>query len=217
MGSCDTPKIGLFVIVTVNGADAGFISCQDPPQLIGLSVPPGHQAHITFTNGSPLGQPDADVDWRLAAYAWTPPATVRAAPAAPRLPHSYTGANTTNGYGQAPRRLVASRSGDWPGDRTATITVTYHRGRSLDISVVCAGAIASRLQVSFQVDGSRSQQVPCTAWTPGLPPTDTSTLVGQAGVPVTLTFRFQAPSPDTAAAYAKRAASWVVAVYEEQT
>jgi hypothetical protein len=216
MGSCDTPKLGLFVMVTVNGADAGFISCQDPPQLIGLSVPPGHQAHITFTNGSPLGQPDADVDWRLAAYAWTPPATVRAAPAAPRLPHSYTGANTTNGYGQAPRRLVASRSGDWPGDRTATITVTYHRGRSLDISMVCAGAIGGRLRVTMLVDGQGSDAVPCTSTAPG-GSQSSSTVGGRNGVPVTLTFRFQAPSPDTAAAYAKRAASWAIGVYEERT
>jgi hypothetical protein len=37
-------------------------------------------------------------------------------------------------------------------------------------------------------------------------------------VPITLTFRIQAPGPNTAASdYAKRAASWTIAIYEEQT
>jgi hypothetical protein len=33
---------------------------------------------------------------------------------------------------------------------------------------------------------------------------------------MTLTFRIAAPDPATAAAYAKRAASWTIAVYEEE-
>jgi hypothetical protein len=217
MASCNDPASGVFIGVKVNGVIAGLIRCQDPPQLMGLSVRPGLKVHITFVRGSSLGLPDMDTGWQFAAYAWTPPATLRAAPAEPRLPSSYTGNNTTAGYGTAPRRLIASRSGNWPGDRTATFTVTYHRGRNIDVSVVCAGAIADRLQVSFQVDGSGSQAVPCKSWTPGQPPEETTSVSGRAGVPLTLTFRIQAPSPDTAAAYAKRAASWTIAVYEEQT
>jgi hypothetical protein len=218
MAACDAPKSSISIGVKVNGVLAGFISCQQAPQLMGLSVRPGEKVRITFARASSFGLPDINAGWRFAAYAWKPPATARAAPPEPRLPPSYTGANTTKGFGQAPRRLIASRSGDWPGDRTATFTVTYHRGRGIDVSVVCAGTIASRLQVSFQVDGSRGgTQVPCKSWTPGQPTEETTSVSGRAGVPITLTFRFLAPSPDTAAAYAKRAASWTIAVYEEQT
>jgi hypothetical protein len=176
-------------------------------------VHPGEQARITFTGAAPLGSPD--VHWRLAAYAWTPPATARPAPAVPRLPLSYTGPNTTAGHGNALRRLVASRSGDWPADRTATFTLTY-RGRSLDVSMVCAGAIASQLQVSIQVDGSGDQPVTCTSTAPGSPQS-ASSVAGRNGIPITLTFRIQVPRGYPAAAYAKRAASWTIAVYEEQT
>jgi hypothetical protein len=215
MASCDKPASGFFVLVKVNGTSVGILTCQSTPQLLGLPVRPGQQARITFTGALALGSPD--VHWRLAAYAWTPPAVARPASPVPRLPDSYTGPNTTAGHGNALRRLVASRSGDWPGDRTATFTLTYHRGRSLDVSMVCAGAIASRLQVSFQVDGSGGQQVPCTSTAPGSPQSG-STIGGRPGKPITLTFRIQAPGPGTAAAaYAKRAASWVIAVYEEQT
>jgi hypothetical protein len=217
MASCEDPASGVFIGVKVNGVMAGLIRCQDPPQLMGLSVRPGLVAHITFVRGSSLGLPDIDTGWQFAAYAWTPPAALRAAPAEPRLPPSYIGPNTTAGQGTASRRLIASRSGDWPGDRTATFTVTYHRGRNIDVSVVCAGAIATRLQVSFQVDGSKGQVVPCKSWTPAQPPQETTTISGRADVPITLTFRFQAPSPATAAAYAKRAASWTIGIYEEQT
>jgi hypothetical protein len=216
MASCDDPTDNILIGVKVNGVVAGLIGCQQTPQLLGLSVRPGQEARITFVRASSFGLPDIKTGWRFAAYAWTPPAIPRAAPAAPRLPRSYTGPNTTAGHGTAPRRLVASRRGDWPGDRTATFTVTYHRGRHIDVSVVCAGAIATRLQVSFQVDGSGGQVVPCKSWTPGQPPEETTSVSGRAGVPITLTFRIQAPGPD-AAAYAKRAASWTIAVYEEQT
>jgi hypothetical protein len=214
MASCDRPTSGYFVLVEVNGAAAGLLTCQDPPQPIGLPVRPGEQARITFTGAAALGSPD--VHWRLAAYAWTPPATARPAPAAPRLPLSYTGPNTTAGYGNALRRLVASRSGNWPGDRTATFTLTYHRGRSLDISLVCTGAIASRLQVNMQVDGTWGQPVPCTSTAPESPQSG-SAIGARPGKPITLTFRIQAPRGYAAAAYAKRAASWTIAVYEEQT
>lgn len=214
MASCDDPMDHSLIGVKVNGVVAGLISCQQTPQLLGLSVRPGQEARITFVRASSFGLPDIKTGWRFAAYAWTPPAIPRAAPAAPRLPRSYTGPHTTAGHGTAPRRLVASRSGDWPGDRTATFTLTY-RGRSLDISMVCAGAIASRLQVILQVDGSRGQAVPCTSTAPGGSQSG-SAISGRNGKPITLTLHIQAPGPDPAA-YAKRAASWTIAVYEEQT
>ncbi|HET9970692.1 MAG TPA: hypothetical protein VFQ68_20825 [Streptosporangiaceae bacterium] len=80
-----------------------------------MPVRPGQLARITFFRISGLGLPRADTGWRFAAYAWKPPATVRTAPAAPRLPHSYTGPDTTAGQGTALRRLVASRSGGLAG------------------------------------------------------------------------------------------------------
>jgi hypothetical protein len=139
-----------------------------------------------------------------------------AAPPEPRLPLSYTSYNTTTGHGMAVRRLIASRSGDWPGDRTATVTVPYRR-RNLDISIVCAGAIAGRLQVSMQVDGTNAHtQMPCTSWTPGQQPPDSTGILGRTGIPMTLTFRIQAPTTFTAG-YAKRAASWTIAIYEEES
>jgi hypothetical protein len=217
MASCNDPESSILIGVKVNGTAAGFIRCQDPPQLMGLSVRPGQQARITFVRASSLGLPDKSTGWRFAAYEWKPPATARPAPTVPRLPRSYTGPNTTAGHGTALRRLVASRSGDWPGDRTTTFTLTYHGGRSLDISLACAGTIGSRLQVTTLVDGQGTGAVPCTAWTPGQPPPDSSGGGGRNGKPITLTFRIQAPSSYFAADYAKGAASWTIAVYEEQT
>jgi hypothetical protein len=215
MGACDAPQSGAFVAVKVNGVLATYIKCQKSPQLIGLPVGPGHQADITFTEGSIPGLPFGNADWRFAAYQWIPPVTARAAPPEPRLPLSYTGDNTTIGQGMALRRMIASRSGDWPGDRTVTVTVPY-RGRNLDISIVCAGAIAGRLQVSLQVDGSNSHtEVPCISWTPGQQPQDSTGVSGRVGIPMTLTFRIQAPGTFTAD-YAKRAASWTIAIYEEE-
>lgn len=217
MAGCDVPGSDAFVSVKVNGVVASFVKCQQPPQLIGLSVRPGREASITFQD-SISGPPKVDANWRFAVYEWKPPGTVRAAPPAPRLPLTYTSYNTTTGHGMALRRLIASRSGDWPGDRTATFTVTY-RGRNLDISTVCAGAIAGRLQVSYQVDGAdgvKSQAVPCTPWTPGQQPQASTSIGGRVGIPLTLTFRIQAPSSFTAADYAKRAASWTIAIYEEE-
>ena len=207
MAACDAPKSNAFIDVKVNGADAGVIVCQDKPQLIGLPVRPGREAHITVYSTSALGRPPGKkIGWQLAAYTWTPSATIRPAPAAPRLPRSYP-RNTTNGQGTGPRRLLASRSGDWPGDRTGSFTVTYH-GRQLDISLACAGAVGSQLQVSIRIHDS-SQELSCSH-------TSQLSTAGAAGQPVTVTFRIQAPSPYTAADYAKRAASWTIAAYDEQ-
>jgi hypothetical protein len=217
MISCDDPRGSILIGVKVNGTLAGLIECQDPPQLMGLPVRPGQQARITFVRASSLGLPDIKTGWRFAAYAWTPPATVRPAPAVPRLPQRYTGPNTTAGHGNAVRKLVATRSGTWPGDRTATFTLVYHGGRNIDISIACAGTIGGRLQVARLIDGQKTDAVPCSSWTPGQAPPDSSSVVGRNGKPITLTFRIQAPSPYAAADYAKRAASWTVAVYEEQT
>jgi hypothetical protein len=215
MAACDAPKSGALVGVKVNGVAASLVKCQEPPQLIGLSVRPGRQADITFIHGSLPGLPNVNANWRFAAYEWKPPSAARTAPPEPRLPLSYTDYNTTTGQGKALRRLIASHSGNWPGDRTATFTVPY-RGRSIDVSMVCAGAVADRLQVSFQVDGEGSQAVPCTSWTPGQQPQASTSIGGRVGIPMTLTFRIQAPSPLTAADYAKRAASWTIAIYEEE-
>ena len=60
------------------------------------------------------------------------------------------------------------------------------------------------------VDGSGSDTVPCASW-------DGSVGGGRNGKPITFTFRIQAPDSYTAAAYAKRAASWTIAIYEEQS
>ncbi len=214
MAACDSPGSGS-VSVTVNGAVAGVVGCTNPPQLIGLSVRPGRPADITFTRFPVSGLPAARASWWFAVYEWKPPATIKAAPPVPRLPLSYTGYNTTTGHGKALRRLIATRSGDWPSDRTATFTVRP-RGRNLDIAVACSGAIADRLQVTTLIDGHGGSTLPCTSWTSGKQPPDNSGVGGRAGIPLTLTFRIQAPSPATATAYAKRAASWTIAIYEEE-
>jgi hypothetical protein len=222
MGTCDAPGSGAAIAVKVNGTFAGFIECQGSPRGIGVSVPPGHWADITLLPGSAFGLPAATANWRLATYTWTPPATARAAPAVPHLRRSYTGPDTTTGHGNAPRRLIASRSGDWPADRTATFTLTY-RGRNLDVSIACAGFTGDRLLVSLSVNGRGSETAPCTSWRPedqaknGYTLNRQNTLNGQDGGLIKLTFRIEAPSPYAAAAYAKRAASWTIAVYEEQT
>jgi len=216
MGACTNPDSGVTLDVAVNGTLAGVIQCQQP-QPVAVSVPPGRKAVITFVvdRGSSFSFPDVHASWKLAAYAWTPPATVGAAPAEPRLPQSYTGPNTTTGHGNAVRHLIESRSGDWPADRTATFHLTY-RGRDLDVNVFCAGLIGSRLLVTTSIHGG-STTTPCTTWSPRNLAQYASILNRQNGTSITLTVRIQAPSPDTAAAYAKRPASWTIAVYEEQT
>lgn len=216
MAACDAPGSGAAIVVKVNGAFASLIECQDSPQAIGLSVRPGHRAVITFIPGSASGLSVITANWRFATYAWTPPATVHAAPAVTRLPRSYTGPNTTTGHGQALRRLIASRSGDWPADRSATLTLTY-RGRNLDLSIACAGAIGDRLLITMDVNGRGSETEPCMSWPLSAQAQNVFTLNGQNGKLLKLTFRIQAPSPYATAAYAKRAASWIIAAYEEQT
>lgn len=216
MAACDAPRSGAAVEIEVNGVAAGGFGCPGTPQLAGLSVRPGRQAGITFVKVPMMaGVPEVKASWRFAVYEWKPPASARPAPPVPRLPARYTGNNTTTGHGKALRREIASRSGDWPGGRTATFTVTYH-GRNLDISLACSGAIAGRLQAAMFVDGRAAGDVPCTSWTPGDPPPDSSAFGGRTGIADTLTFRIQAPSPYTAAAYAARAASWTISIYEEE-
>jgi hypothetical protein len=217
MAACDAPESHIFIGVKVNGTLAALITCQPTPQTMGVSVRPGQVAHVTFVRASSLGLPDMNADWQFAAYAWKPPATVHAAPAAPRLPRSFTGPNTTAGHGTALRRLVASRSGDWPGDRTVTVTVPGGTG-NFDVSMVCAGAIAGRLQVSLRSPGMKGDVTPCRTWTPGQDTAnDQTSIVAEKGKPLTLILRIEAPSGYAAAGYAKRAASWTLAVYEEQT
>lgn len=216
MGACDAPDQGDIVIVKVDGVTSGLIGCERTPRLTRLSVHPGRAARITFVRIAAASRPAARTDWRFAVYEWTPPATLRPAPAAPRLPRSYAGQNTVTGQGSARWRLAAGRSGDWPGDRTVTITVPAGTG-NFGVSVFCAGAIAGRLQVSVSSPGMKGSQTSCPAWVgPGQQQSGQILTGAPAGRPMTLTFRFQAPSPATAAAYAKRAASWTIAVYEEQ-
>jgi hypothetical protein len=216
MAGCDLPGNHILIDVKVNGADAGLIECQATPQLLGMPVRPGRVAHITFVRAASLGLPDMNADWQFAAYAWKPPVTAPPAPAAPRLPQSYTGPNTSVGHGNALRKLIASRSGTWPDDQTATFTFTYHAGHSLDISTVCAGPIGDRLQVSHDLDDFRgSEAFPCTLAGPRQLDSGTSSLSGRNGKPITLTYHIKAPKY-FAADYAKRAASWTIAVYEEQ-
>jgi hypothetical protein len=221
MGSCDLPHSHALMGVEVNGKIVSVVQCQDPPQLIGLPVRPGQKIRITFVGEARLGLPglpDLRTDWQFAAYTWQPPATDRPAPAAPRLPRSYTGPNTTAGHGNALRKLVASRSGTWPRDRTARFTLIYHGGHNLDIATICAGLIGGRLQVSHEIDGSGGGDADsCTPAGPGQLGNGGSDLSGVNGKPITLTFRIQAPSSSFAADYAKRPASWTIAIYEEQS
>ena len=73
MATCDHRQGTTFVLVTVNGSDAGFADCQGPERLTGVLVHPGQRARITFAAGSPIGSRIAG--WQFAAYAWTPPAS----------------------------------------------------------------------------------------------------------------------------------------------
>jgi hypothetical protein len=217
MAACTSPASGAMLEVKIGGTVAGSLRCQQP-EPIAVNMPPGHRAVITFVPdpGSSFSLPDVHASWKLAAYAWTPPATVGAAPAEPRLPPSYTGPNTTTGHGNAVRRLIESRSGAWPADRTATFTLTYS-GRDLDVSIACAGLVGNQLLVTVGVNGRGSTTTPCTSWPLTAQAQNDYVINGQNGKHITLTFTIQSPSLYTAAAYAKRAASWTIAVYEEQT
>jgi hypothetical protein len=199
--------------IAVNGKDSGALFCPEARQLIALPVRLGGEADITFTKVTMPKIPNAGGSLRFAVYEWKPPAVARPAPPAPRLPHSYVGYNTTTGHGKVLRLQIASRSGDWPADRTFTVTVPY-RGRAIDISAACSGAIAGRLTVTMQMDGhALSTPLQCQSWVAGTAPPDTTGYVARTGISDTLTFRIQAPSP--AADYAKRSASWTITLYQE--
>jgi hypothetical protein len=210
MASCDAPGQDLLAGVNVDGANAGLATCPGTPQLVGLSVRPGHEADIAFSRT--IDNPNT-TSWQFAVYEWIPPAVARPAPPVPRLPASYTGDDTTTGQGMT---RIASRSGDWPADRTVTITVPDH-GRNFAISLACSGAIGARLQVSVLVRGQLTDQMLCASWTRGQQPPGQITFSGRAGVPDTMTFRIQAPDSSWAAAYAKRSASWTIAIYQEDS
>lgn len=49
------------------------------------------------------------------------------------------------------------------------------------------------------------------SWTRGQQPPTSTSILGRVGIPMTLTFRIQAPSP-FATNYANRAASWTIAI-----
>jgi hypothetical protein len=212
MASCEHPKGTRFITVKVNGSIVGDVTCQGPSRLMGLFVHPGERARITFVASLPAGSPEAG--WQFAAYAWTPPATARPAPAEPRLPHSFTGPAAITGRGNVQWRLVASRSGDWPADQIVTITAPAGTS-NLELSVICAGPTGDRLQVSRISQGSPDGLLgSCDTYTPGQPVPGQATIDRQDGKPVRLTLRLQAPQADPAA-YAKRTASWIVALYAE--
>ena len=204
-------------LVAVNGTDSGGFICPGTPQLIGLPVRLNREADITFTEITIPGiRKVGATTWRFAVYEWKPPAVARPAPPIPQLPETYIGNNTTTGHGKVQLRKIASRSGDWPGDRTATFTV-HLQDRNLDISTVCSGAIAGRLIITMQVDGlpASASRLQCVPWAAGKQPPGNTAFAGQAGRSATLTFRIEAPSPALASAYAKRAASWTIAIYQE--
>ncbi len=191
-----------------------------PPTLKGvrptpkaLPVRPGKRTvEITFTSMALPHKHGARATWLFGVYEWKPPATLGPAPPAPRLPESYTGYNTTSGHGHALLRRIAVHSGRWPADRTATFTVPFH-GRDLHINAVCSGAIADRLSVTML---HHSPALTCASWSPGDEMPDTPVLNGVPGKPITLTFRIRVPAGYDRAAYAKRAASWTIGIYEEQ-
>jgi hypothetical protein len=213
MASCDHRKGTPFVLVKVNGNVVTFADCQGQGRLTGIPVHPGERVRVTFAAGSPIGSRIAG--WQFAAYAWTPPVTARPAPAEPRLPRSFTGPDVPPGHGNVQWRLVASRSGDWPAD--GAVTITAPAGTSnLELSMVCAGPIAERLQASTSTNGPQATLIPsCESWTPGQPLPRQLTIDRRHGKPVTLTIHLQAPWVDPAA-YAKRLVSWTIALYAEQ-
>lgn len=199
--------------IAVNGTDSGGVFCPQTRQLFGLPVRLDREADITFTRITLPQIPNVGGSLRFAVYEWKPPAVAGPAPAAPRLPRSYLGYNTTTGHGMVLRREIASHSGAWPADRTYTVTVPF-RGRGIDISAACSGAIAGRLTITLEDDGhALSTPLQCKSWVAGTAPPDTTGYAGRTGVPATLTFRIQAPSP--AADYAQRSASWTIAIYQE--
>jgi hypothetical protein len=205
---------GLLAVVAAAGVLTGLhLSHDHAASAVPVS---GQQFPVSFTasDGTLYRRMAVTTSWQFAVYEWIPPAVARPAPAVPRLPGSYTGYNTTTGVGMTRLSLIASRSGTWPADLTVTITVPDH-GRNFAISLACSGDIAGRLQVSVLDRGQLTDQVACASWTPGQQPTGQISFGGRAGVPDTMTFRIQAPSSYWAAAYAKRPASWTIAIYTE--
>ncbi len=212
MATCDHRKGTSFVLVKVNGSVTSFADCQGPGRLTGVLVHPGQRTRITFAAGSPIGSRIAG--WQFAAYAWTPPAIARPAPAEPRLPRTFTGPAEPLGHGNAHWSLVTSRSGDWPADRSASITVPTG-ARYYKLSIVCAGAVAERLQATMSENGSQPGLMPsCVPVTPGQPVPAELTIDRVDRKPTTLTIHLQAPRVDPAA-YAKRLVSWTIALYAE--
>jgi hypothetical protein len=213
MASCNHPKGVRFIDVKVNGDPLATLTCQGPSRLTGLFVHPGERARITFGGDLPHGSLAAGL--QFAAYAWTPPATARPAPAEPRLPRNFTGPAPATGNGNVRWHLVASRSGDWPADQTVTITAPAGAS-DLKLSVICAGPTGDRLQVSRIRPGVPDGFLgTCETYTPGQPVLGQATVVREDGKAVTLTLRLQAPRADPAA-YAKRTSSWTVALYAVQ-
>ena len=120
------------------------------------------------------------------------------------------------GHGNVQWRLVSSRSGDWPADRTVTITAPADAS-TLKLSVICAGAVAERLQVTMSSNGSQAGLLPyCLPLTPGEPVPGQLTIDRKDRKPMTLTIHLQAPRVDPAA-YAKRLVSWTIALYAEES
>jgi hypothetical protein len=213
MATCDHRKGTTFVLVKVNGNVTGFADCRGPLRLTGVPVHPGKRTRITFAAGSPIGSRIAG--WQFAAYAWTPPVIARPAPAEPRPPLSFTGSDVPPARGNVRWHLVASRSGVWPAD--GTVTITAPAGTSnLGLSMVCAGPVAERLEVTTSSDGSDNGLIPpCFQWTPGQLVPRQLTIERRHDKPFTLTIHLQAPWVDPAA-YAKRKVSWTFALYAEQ-
>jgi hypothetical protein len=213
MATCNHRKGTTFVLVKVNGRDAGFASCQGPLRLTEVAVHPGKRTRITFAAGSPIGSRIAG--WQFAAYAWTPPAIARPAPAEPRLPPTFTGSGVPPGRGNVQWRLVARRSGVWPAD--GTVTITAPAGTSnLELSMVCTGPVAERLETSMSRDGSGEGLIPpCIEWKPGQQVPRQLTIDRRHDKPFTLTIHLRAPRIDPAP-YAKRKVSWTFAFYAEQ-
>jgi hypothetical protein len=199
MAACD-PSDGVGAVnIAVNGVSAGGFSCPGPQRLIALSVRSGRAADITFTEIPVINHPNVSATSRFAIYEWKPPAI-------PRLPASYTGYNTTTGHGNALRRLIVSGSGDWPADRTVTLTM-HSNSHNIAISLVCSGAIADKIQITVIDNGQGSGPVPCTTSLPSEQWQSQMILGNVTPEKQTFTFRLQGPSA---------AAGWAIGVYEEE-
>lgn len=213
MAACDLPAGSTYLNVNVNGNLAGDLTCQGPSRLTGLFVHPGERLRITIVDPLPGGHLKAGS--QFAAYSWAPPAIARPAPAEPRLPRNFTGPAPLTGKPGTHWHLVTSRSGDWPADKTVTITAPAGTS-TLKLSLICKGAIAGRSWMS--TTGYRSQPDLigiCQPWTPGQPVPGVLTIIRKDGKAFTITLHLRAPQANPAA-YAKRTSSWTVALYAAQ-